>query len=591
MAYQTIVNPLQLDNTNNVQDLANTLATDVYNAEQAYHNSPVNIGVDKFDAPYMHQQPSVTPAQIQQVTAKHAQQKDIQSLAPQPDYSTQPDNKYTAFALQLQKAQAENGDALPFTAPTAFSMIEDSLFSALTTYAIGRLLGANANHSWGMGLIAAVKNFDQDQQMKERYPMVANMLKQGYSYAAVMQWYQTGKTDAIEAEGKNLTELNKQQMVSNTDLMKQKMADDTAIQNSQLNNQTSTNNAYISNGFIPPVQGGAGENSLGNDDTFEQYVHSHENGQVGQEDYLHSGHFGTHQQSQDFYNQYGGKGDVRNASYAQEAQVAKNFYNAMKKQHPDWTDAQIASAYHDGPTATANAIAEGNASNTPWWSHLGTQGQKYVAALVAPSSGPTMYMDKSKTGKAGINSPAYTTPDGKMVAGQNGQPLTYNDADAIATANNINPANTSLTGASGYINRKFANANNIVGNALPSWLGGNPVEADEQKQQVDAGNHLDQMAVGKAVANARAKGQVGIDREAEVNRLAKQGYQLDYSSPERLHDTTNNTLWYITDGKAGYPASQNSSNNMDGLSNSQNSQIKSDIQAQKARNSAAWGGN
>lgn len=580
MAYQTIVNPLQMDNTNNVQDLANTFATDVYNAKQAYHNLPVDIGVDKFDAPYMHQQ--ATPAQIQQVTTKHAQQKDVQSLVPQPDYSTQPDNKYTAFALQLQKAQAENGDGLPFTAPTAFSEIEDALFSALTTYAIGRLLGANANHSWGMGLEAAVKNFEQDQQMKERYPMIQNLLKQGYSYPAVMEWYRTGKTDAIEAEGKNLSDLKKQEMINTTDLQKQQMADETATQNANTSAKANTDSAYISNGFNPPVSGGAGEDSLGNADAFEQYVHSHENGKVGQEDYRHSGHFGTHQQSQDFYNQYGGKGDVRNASYAQEAQVAKNFYNIMKKQHPDWTDAQIASAYHDGPTATANAIAEGKANNTAWWSHLGTQGRKYVSDLTAPSSGPTMYMNKA-AGKAGTGSPVYTTPDGKMVAGQNGQPLTYNDADAIATANNINPTNTSLTGASGYINRKFANVNNIVGNAL-----GDAAAADEQKQQVDAGNHLDQMAVGKAVANARAKGQVGIDREAEVDRLAKQGYQLDYSSPERLHDTTNNTLWYVTDGKAGYPASQNSSNNLDGLSNSQNSQIKSDVQAQKARNSAAW---
>lgn len=325
--------------------------------------------------------PVVTPAQIQQVTTKHAQQKDIQSLAPQPDYSTQPDNKYTAFALQLQKAQAENGDALPFTAPTAFSMIEDSLFSALTTYAIGRLLGANANHSWGMGLIAAVKNFDQDQQMKERYPMVANMLKQGYSYPAVMQWYQTGKTDAIEAEGKNLASMN----TANANRAEQRYEfDQTQAQNAQ--NQRNANTIAQANAVSNAAKNGVSLSFTGNGGmTPMESIASQEGGVAGKVYHPVDAEGRTHDVTGQYQvdlntaRQYGFNGTAE-----QLAEPATNKYYAEKiysSELAKWGDPVAAAvAYNAGDGAVTSAQNKAKAANdsSNWVDYLpgGPKGSK-----------------------------------------------------------------------------------------------------------------------------------------------------------------------------------------------------------------------
>lgn len=181
---------------------------------QMYGNIAFNDGYTPSDisdlpleqVPVISKKPTVTPSQISNTAAHTAEAKKASELAtqqnvPAPDYS---DDKYARFALQLQQQQAQSGINIPFTAPTKMSTLEDMCFSALGAYGIMKLLGAHSNQAWGIGLNAALHAMDSDNQMAERYPAIQQMLQQGYSWPAVMQWYRTGDTKAIEEENGRL---------------------------------------------------------------------------------------------------------------------------------------------------------------------------------------------------------------------------------------------------------------------------------------------------------------------------------------------------------------------------------------------------
>ena len=411
------------------------------------------------------QAPAVSPSDIANAAKTHAEQQQVaqvvqtQQNVPAPDYN---DNKYARFAMQLKQQQAQNGVALPFTAPTKLSTIEDMAFSALGAYAVMKLLGAHSNQSWGIGLVAALHAMDSDNQMADRYGAIQGMLKQGYSYGAVMDWYRTGNMKNIEAENKDLQANKREEMKEKADL----------------------NLANVNNKSAEKIA------------------------------------------------------DAKNKAELQAAQISAG-----------------ASEHNADVSAAASRYAADR--------------QLEAAGLKAQ-------------GKAGTPQPLYDK-NGNPVVGQNGQQLNLNDYDAISTAGNVKPENTSLTGAAGTLNRSGA------GSTLNAWVGNmfGSADTEDQRQQVEAGNHLNQMAVQKSIQRAKANGQVGIDRDSEVERLSKAGYQLDYSTPERLHDSTNNTLWYITDGKAGYPVSQNNANNMTGSAPITQEQ-KKQVSEQAKRNSAAW---
>ncbi|GKJ85651.1 transglycosylase SLT domain-containing protein [Klebsiella pneumoniae] len=152
------------------------------------------------------QEATVTPDQMKQAVQTHVMNEQGAKVlgTTQNVEAPQIQPKYQIFAQQYQAQQAQQGN-LPFTAPTKLSTIEDMLFSALGSYAVMRLLGAHSSPAWGVGLVAAGHALDQDNKMKDRYPALQRLLQQGYSYPAVMEWYETGKTASIEAEQKALS--------------------------------------------------------------------------------------------------------------------------------------------------------------------------------------------------------------------------------------------------------------------------------------------------------------------------------------------------------------------------------------------------
>ncbi|MCE0178254.1 hypothetical protein LVT70_01275 [Klebsiella pneumoniae] len=187
-----------MNNLNNGDVLMNS--GNVYNPDASYP------GLNGIYDTLPTQEATVTPDQVKQAVQTHIMNKQgaevldtTQNVAPP---QIQP--KYQIFAQQYQAQQAQQGN-LPFTAPTKLSTIEDMLFSALGSYAVMRLLGTHSSPSWGVALVAAGHALDQDNKMKDRYPALQRLLKQGYSYPAVMEWYETGKTASIEAEQKTLS--------------------------------------------------------------------------------------------------------------------------------------------------------------------------------------------------------------------------------------------------------------------------------------------------------------------------------------------------------------------------------------------------
>lgn len=538
------------------------------------------------------QRPTVSPSDIQQAVASHAEKQQLSNVVStqqntQPtEYPTVGDNKYTRFALQLQQRQAQSGIDIPFSAPTKMSTLEDMAFSALGAYAVMKLLGAHSNKAWGIGLNAGLHAMDSDNQMAERYPAIQQMLKQGYSWPAVMEWYRTGKTDAIEKEQTNLLNLKNNREARaearyEADANRQVAANQNRMTN--ITNQGKYAADALHNGVNLNYNGG--ENSLGSADAFEQYVRQHEGGKQGQEDYLKSGHYGTHQQSQQFYSENGGQGDVRNATPEQEAATTRNFYNKMRTAHPDWTDAMIASAYHDGETGTANAIAEGKSTGTPWYTHLGTQGKNYVSDLTngytvsqngnynQGNSGQITYTDENGiTQTVNVATDKYGAPklqgsdkDGHYYVTTSGKHIPYNSV--VGSSNSKiqiagQTADTILQDLNaGLGEHQYGGHSATSGqwwNAATNFFTGNEAAAQSTYDRIN--NGMEANMADRAVASAGGSAVLKADMQAQVKSAGKLSTdQSDAVNRQVIDNWLNilarsvfNTMYYNQYGK--YPS-------------------------------------
>jgi len=498
---------------------------------------------------------------------------------------TQPTpQQQTVFDLQReQQKQLNSGEHWNIKAPSDKDIGWGSfLGSMLVSLAVGAATGNKASMIAAGGL-AAITIHDEGYARREREQECQKLLDQGYSYDAVYEWYKSGKNDSLKA---NRAEMEKaREFNASNALANQREADLAGFHNAQLGNQNVRNQILAAKAGYNII-GGGNENALGSADAFEQYVRSHEGGQVGQEDYMKSGHYGTHQQNQAFYNENGGQGDVRQATEEQEAATTRNFYNRMKQEHPSWTDAQIASAYHDGPKTTANAIEAGKANNTPWYTHLGPEGQKYVADFYKTSLVPNGASVGGKGLISATDGPhqVETTKDGapKQYVGDNGEHyfVDVNTGQKVPVGSVISQMTPQEQAVQNQFNRDYSTimgssddaftpiVGQIQGGGLgsPAWgaetLSG--MSGAEARNLYKAATEINGMMLTKGIGAARSMGASGINTKDEAEMYFAAMPRLDFSSEDALKSSLNDIKTYTDDwnsAHSGYMSSGNGNSN------------------------------
>lgn len=442
----------------------------------------------------------------------------------------------------------------------------------------------NAGVGIAYGMLGALTTHDAGYNQKARNDHAQELLNEGYSYGAVLQWVRTGDAKMLEKDDDRMERAHeadqKNEMMTNW-------------YNDQAMNQNIRAQAQAEREGYDVVMPDGSLSSNGFADIIKRL-------EGGTEHVTNSaGASGVYQQKQAFWDENKPSSapvNVEDATESQQRQATINFYNKLKEQ--GYTDEEIVAAYNQGQGAVNSALRNGGAN---WVGMLKPEGQNYVRkASEYINNGYPLLVDNGKGSvseraaalrKGGLNANGggqglITTADGiqhQVAVTASGAPKAYGNAtsgyyyvdsmtgEQIPAENVVSRMTPSQKAQSNLMNSDLNIIQNspddaytpIVGQIQTWWNGSDKpgtgadiftaASGGQSRELYNAANRVNGYMLTRGVSAAKNMGASGINSAYEAEMYFAAMPKLDFSSEEALKASAKRIADYTDAWNSAHP--------------------------------------